>query len=98
MLRAEPVTVICILISVRSFLAHTNQMQITVPQNVTCKAQPDAFIYSKKWPVLIRPSLAGFDSTADKTIFRMFDLVDKTLPKYGLGVKLRAAARVAQSG
>jgi len=29
---------------------------------------PDAFIYSKKWPVLIRPSLAGFDSTADKLI------------------------------
>jgi hypothetical protein len=54
-LRAEAVTAICILISVRSYLAHTNQMQITIPQNVTCQA----FLM----PLSTKKKVAGFDST-----------------------------------
>jgi hypothetical protein len=65
MLRAEPVTVLCILISVRSFQSSHKSNANYNPTKCYLPILPDAFIYSKKWPVLIRPSLAGFDSTAD---------------------------------
>jgi hypothetical protein len=59
MLRGEPVTVICILISIRSSLAHTVPMQITIPKLVTCQILPNPLLNKK---------VAGFDSTDDTWI------------------------------
>ena len=68
MLRTEPVTVLCILISIplvpRSYRPNANYN----PTKRYLPSPPDAFTYSKKWPVLIRPSLAGFDSTTDRKV------------------------------
>src|SRR6516225_5375179 len=59
MLRTEPVTVLCILISIplvpRSYRPNANYN----PTKRYLPSPPDAFTYSKKWPVLIRPTTSG---------------------------------------